>query len=227
MVRLLSGLLAVWLVSGPLRATDSLTIEFVPLLHGQPLDAGAAAGAEFSVTAFRCYLSNVRLSGKGGPAPSEPDRYHLLDAADSASLSITPHLFRSYSGTRFDTLEFLVGIDSATNVAGVYGGDLDPTRGMYWTWRSGYINCKLEGTSARCDTRGNRFVYHIGGYLPGEATAGTVRLPLPPGATVRIAIELAPLLAAANPAEMPRLMRPGPEAVRLAGVLHRSFSVLP
>ena len=26
-------------------------------------------------------------------------------------------------------------------------GDLDPLKGMYWTWQSGYINFKIEGSS--------------------------------------------------------------------------------
>jgi hypothetical protein len=44
-------------------------------------------------------------------------------------------------------------------------GDLDPIKGMYWAWQSGYINMKIEGKSSSCRTRKNEFQFHIGGYL--------------------------------------------------------------
>ena len=65
---------------------------------------------------------------------------------------------------RHDKIKFNLGIDSLTNVSGVMGGDLDPTKGMYWTWQSGYINFKMEGSSAVCPTRNHEFQFHIGGY---------------------------------------------------------------
>ena len=50
-------------------------------------------------------------------------------------------------------------------------GVLDPAssmdNGMYWTWNSGYIFFKMEGSSpaAPADPTGNRkFRYHIGGF---------------------------------------------------------------
>ena len=62
-------------------------------------------------------------------------------------------------------MEFNIGVDSLTNLAGVLTGDLDPVFAMYWAWNSGYINAKLEGVSNQCSTPQNRFEYHIGGYL--------------------------------------------------------------
>jgi hypothetical protein len=36
---------------------------------------------------------------------------------------------------KYDQIQFQLGIDSLTNVSGAMGGDLDPTKGMYWTWQ--------------------------------------------------------------------------------------------
>jgi hypothetical protein len=46
----------------------------------------------------------------------------------------------------FDAIQFNLGLDSLTNVSGALGGDLDPTKGMYWTWQNGYVNFKLQGS---------------------------------------------------------------------------------
>ena len=63
------------------------------------------------------------------------------------------------SNIPFSKLKFQLGIDSLTNVSGAMGGDLDPTKGMYWTWQSGYINMKIEGKSNSCKTRKNQFQF--------------------------------------------------------------------
>jgi hypothetical protein len=44
-------------------------------------------------------------------------------------------------------IRFLLGVDSARNVSGIQTGALDPARGMFWTWNSGYVMAKIEGSS--------------------------------------------------------------------------------
>jgi len=44
-------------------------------------------------------------------------------------------------------------VDSLANVSGAMSNDLDATKGMYWSWQSGFINLKIEGKSASCKTR--------------------------------------------------------------------------
>ena len=41
--------------------------------------------------------------------------------------------------------DLYLGVDSVLNYNGVHEGALDPINGMYWTWQTGYIHCKLEG----------------------------------------------------------------------------------
>lgn len=76
--------------------------------------------------------------------------------------------------TNLNSCRFQVSIDSATNSAGALGGDLDPTKGMYWTWQNGYINFKLEGKTSKSTARNHSFEFHIGGYASPFATIQTI-----------------------------------------------------
>jgi hypothetical protein len=71
----------------------------------------------------------------------------------------------------------LLGVDSIKNVSGTQTGALDPLQGMFWTWNTGYIMAKLEGTSPEAATAGHRFTYHIGGFRKGMETARKISLP--------------------------------------------------
>ena len=73
-------------------------------------------------------------------------------------------------------LTFNIGVDSLANVSGAMSGDLDPIKGMYWAWNTGYINAKIEGKSSSCHTRKNVFEFHIGGHLPPFQTMRKVKL---------------------------------------------------
>jgi hypothetical protein len=83
-------------------------------------------------------------------------------------LSVTPSLALGLDVPKtlpFNRLKCNLGIDSLTNEAGAMGGDLDPTKGMYWAWQSGYVNFKMEGKSPICPTWKHKFQLHLGGYL--------------------------------------------------------------
>src|SRR5690606_23191066 len=45
----------------------------------------------------------------------------------------------------YDSLVFLMGIPEDRNHSGAQDGDLDPSKGMIWTWNTGYIFYKHEG----------------------------------------------------------------------------------
>ena len=114
------------------------------------------------VSVLRFYISKIFLLNDSNIVAVDSAAY-LIDAAQPESFKITVHLPEKKS---FNRVKMLLGIDSATNVDGVQGGNLDPIRGMYWAWQSGYINFKLEAKSARCRSRKNQLQWHLGGYLP-------------------------------------------------------------
>jgi hypothetical protein len=62
-------------------------------------------------------------------------------------------------------LTFNLGIDSLAHYRGTESGPLDPIHGMYWTWQSGYIHFKLEGSvKQKHQSSWQEFEYHLGGY---------------------------------------------------------------
>jgi hypothetical protein len=62
-------------------------------------------------------------------------------------------------------MEFMIGVDSARNNSGAQTGALDPTNGMFWSWSTGYIMAKFEGTSAQSPAAANALKFHIGGFI--------------------------------------------------------------
>lgn len=117
-----------------------------------------------------------------------------------------------------------MGIDSTTNVSGA-GGDLDPTKGMYWTWQSGYINFKLEGKSNLCKTRNNEFQFHIGGYLFPFSCVQTIQLDLKPTEEPVIIIDIKKLLAPIDLSKQNQIMNTGLDAVKFSVLISNSFRV--
>jgi len=75
-----------------------------------------------------------------------------------------------------DSLHLTLGIDSAGNSSQFMNGDKDPIHGMYWTWSSGYVHLKLEGTK-----KGIPFEYHLGGYQGSYASFMSLNFPLKEG----------------------------------------------
>ena len=78
---------------------------------------------------FKFYISSIELVQNNKVVYKEKNSFHLY-TADSIIKSIT---LSTPSKLQFDSLKFNLGIDSVTNVSGAMGGDLDPTKGMYWT----------------------------------------------------------------------------------------------
>lgn len=113
-------------------------------------------------TKFKLYLGKPDLFEKGQRLKYAGDSFFLIDLEEKHSLELN---IRSSSESSVDSLSFLLGIDSLTNDAGVKGGVLDPLKGMYWTWRTGYINLKLEGLIGSSKGADQQFIYHLGGFL--------------------------------------------------------------
>ena len=123
-----------------------------------------AAGESFTVTKLKYYVSNFILTRTDGTVYTVPqdDSYFLVDESDATTHE--PEL--EVPEGEYKTLTFTVGVDSlrSTMDVGHRTGVLDPTAAggdMYWTWNSGYIFFKMEGTSPASSMG---FMYHIGGF---------------------------------------------------------------
>lgn len=193
-------------------------IEFVPCIGGSPiiLDRPAALpdGTPVTITQFRFYAGHFDFY-RAGQVISRNGTYRLIDAADTASLIVE---LDAKSANVGDSLTFMLGVDSLTNVSGAFSGDLDPIKGMYWVWNSGYINLKLEGSSPVSPYPSHAFELHLGGYLPPHTTAQRVALPVRGSGPWVVKVDVAPLLEAADIRTRCNVMQPCEKAARLSHV---------
>ena len=134
-------------------------------------------GDSLRIRKFVYYLSNIVLVKADGTRYTEPNSYHLLTFSNTSTPSFT---LSDVPEGEYTKLEALIGVDSLRNCSGSQTGDLDQAKGMFWTWNSGYIFSKLEGTSPK--SPGNFDVtYHIGGFKGVNKTQRSISLPI--GAT--------------------------------------------
>lgn len=114
----------------------------------------------FTVTKLKYYISNIVITKNDNSTYAEPNSYHLIDCADlnTAVLTLPNIPIASYK-----SISFILGVDSVKNVSGAQAGDLAPSD-MFWSWNTGYIMFKLEGTAPKSGATGKTLIYHIGGY---------------------------------------------------------------
>lgn len=220
-----------WLILflGPsLLAQDSDTTTFLIKIHpyfgGQPLQINEEVEEVKkvpSIETLRFYLSKIRLIDEGAYVWEESNSYHLIDALEHESLTLT---LKIPARIKFDQLDFQLGIDSLTNAAGVMGGDLDPTKGMYWSWNTGYINFKLEGKSTECPSRGQAFQFHLGGYLPPYNCVQSLHFDITRQDYINLKVDISQILNALDLSEQYRIMSPSEASVQLSTIAAKAFS---
>jgi hypothetical protein len=153
-----------------------LTIHIEPMIgekYWSPIDTYTnSLGESFSIDKCLFYLSNIEWQSASGKWNKIPNTYYLVNISDTSSLQIQLHL----QTIAIKGIRFLIGVDSAKNVSGIQSGVLDPARGMFWTWNTGYVMAKLEGTSAVSTMPGKKFTYHIGGYASEQNITKRVEL---------------------------------------------------
>lgn len=161
-----------------------LSVEFDNIVGSSDLQLNTgnytnALGQSFNVTKLKYYISNIKLTAANGTVYTIPqeESYFLIDesipASQKANLNVPEGEYKSIS--------FIVGVDSLRNTMDVAArtGVLDVSADaadMYWTWNSGYIFFKLDGTSPVISGMGGIFQYHVGGFGGySSATTNNIR----------------------------------------------------
>lgn len=116
-----------------------------------------AAGNTYSVSLLKYYVSNIELHKKDGSV-TKPGNYELINAADPASCTFS---IGSLTAGDYDTMVFYLGIDQARNHSGAQDGDLDVSKGMFWTWNSGYSFFKHEGQYKNTAGQTKALIFHL------------------------------------------------------------------
>lgn len=169
-----------------LNTSYSLKITFINKVGTETMQLGDTYknpfNERYTLTTFKYYISNIALQENDGTLVSIPNVYHLVDESDDGSKSFT----RSLNKNQFKRLSFLIGVDSARNVTGTQDGDLDPAKGMFWTWNTGYIMAKMEANSPASSQPANKVEIHVGGFKTGENSLRSVSFDFAAGSTIDI-----------------------------------------
>jgi hypothetical protein len=146
------------------KPAPALTIEFTHLAGNKQFHLDStyttANGDQFTPTMFKYYISNIRLVRSDNAIVEIPDSYFLINEENENSMMIE---LENVPEGDFTAIKFMIGVDSTRNCSGAQSGALDPVNGMFWSWNTGYIFFKLEGTSPVISSPGE-FRYHVGGF---------------------------------------------------------------
>ena len=118
----------------------------------------------YSLQTLKFFVSEPRFFSEGEEIQLLQNSAKLVDFSKQESQE---WIWLYPTAQNCDSVSFKVGLSEEINTSGVYGGDLDPTTGMYWTWNTGYIHLKVEGIVQ--DIESDQFSYHLGGYLAPNA----------------------------------------------------------
>jgi len=154
-----------------------MVIRFAVYVHGVPMQLNKKYKNPFSeifeISRFRFYTGKmVTIYSDAGIKTNLSNAYHLIDFSDSASTLIE---LRVKEGSCKE-IQFQLGIDSTDQNQGAQSGVLDPVKGMFWTWNSGYQSFKIEGVSPASDQPAHMMAYHIGGYRYPYSTVWKIKL---------------------------------------------------
>ncbi len=194
------------------------SIVFHPLFGQEQLSLGDKnyledSGTILQFSTLKFYISEVQFLNHEKVVWQEKNSYHLVDATLEASLKLA---LDCPADLLFNKVQFQLGIDSVTNVSGAMGGDLDPSKGMYWAWQSGYINFKLEGNSSLCPTRNHEFQFHLGGYLFPFESMQLVTLDVVASKQIDIDVDVSELMHQIDLVKQNQVMSPSYEAKELS-----------
>lgn len=177
----------------------------------------------FQLKQVRFYLSKFEFYQDDQLVAGDSVTAYLVDLEMDSTRKLS---FPQINVLRVNKIRFLFGIDSMTNTSGAMPGALDPMHGMYWSWQSGYINCKLEGTFLT--PKQEAFQLHLGGYA--APFSGVQQLSLESGHTVnpQLNIDLSSLMEEVIQSKSGlHVMSPCSKAVEYAQLLKQSIELKP
>lgn len=148
-------------------------LEFENIFESDEINFGTAYttgnSEELTFSKVRYYISNIKLEQLDGTVWAEEESYHLVDHSVASSQLIS---IKDVPAGEYHKMSYMIGVDSARNVSGAQEGALSPANDMFWSWNTGYIFIKIEGTSPQASD--STFAYHIGGFSGDKNAIETV-----------------------------------------------------
>lgn len=116
-------------------------------------------GDTMTFTKLKYYVSNIKLKKADGTWYSQPESYYLVDLSNESSFTFT---LSDVPAGDYSDIAYTLGVDSLRNVSGAQTGALSTSNDMFWSWNTGYIMVKAEGTSPQSSN--GSFAFHLGGF---------------------------------------------------------------
>lgn len=166
-----------------ITGSGKVNLEFDNVVGTQELELNTGAytnanGDDFKITTFKYYVSNLTFNKADGSKTFIPESYLLIDVANDTT---TLQTIENVPAGDYVSMGFVIGVDSVRNFAGAQTGALDPAKGMFWSWNSGYIFVMLEGSSSKSTQTDNKIFFHVGGAKAPNNTVRKITLPFPAG----------------------------------------------
>ena len=211
-------------------AQKNIYVKFEAIANGKKIVLNDSSytnnfGEKYTVNKLKFYISKFHFVQKSNF--SYKFNINLIDISKNDSFKII--------APKNDVLgiQFQVGVDSILNCSGAQAGALDPLNDMFWTWNSGYVNFKLEGTSSASIADKQRIEQHIGGYKFPYSTQRNATLKLSninftQNKTITIQIDLDKYWDGENKisiAKTPVIASPGEQAKNAADNFIKMFSI--
>ena len=205
--------------------SKTITLSFLPYFGKDSLVINKNYFSEIisdsvSIQSLRFYLSDINLIKNGRKIYQVKNQPNLIDISKKLQVKLF-----TKSELEFDSIQFDIGVDSLSQVSGAMGGDLDPMKGMYWSWQSGYINFKLEGKSNICNTRNHVFQFHIGGYQSPYNTIQHIILPVQNKTNINIKLNIKKMLSQIDLKNVNQIMSPSEKSVEISKQYANFFSI--
>jgi hypothetical protein len=203
-----------------------ITVSFIPTIDDknvkldEDIIIDSVKDYKINISKLKFYVSHLSFYKNENLVWQDKVAAHLMDAANDMSFKLTIK-----NNVDFNAIKFGLGIDSITNVSGALDGDLDPLKGMYWTWQSGYVNFKLEGTMPDKNWVYQKFEYHLGGYSGENNSYNSVILKTENSDSINIQLDAGKFLSDWYVGAHPNIMSPGKIAVDFSKILASCFSI--
>ena len=214
-------------ISNAQEQSNCIKVPVSSIYANKPLVLGdtaytVAGNHKIKFELLKFYISKVALMQSNQIVWQEEESFHLIDFDESDSNALCLNI---PDDIEFNAIQFNLGIDSLTNVSGALGGDLDPTKGMYWTWQNGYVNFKLQGTSDLCSNPKNEFEFHLGGYLKPFNNLQHIKLMIPNSNQFGIVFNMEQFILGLDLINVNHIMSPSASAVEHAQKAAKCFSI--
>lgn len=131
----------------------------------------------YKVTWLTYYVSNIKLKREDGTIYEDDVKadgsagYYLVDETDAESQLV---VLKNIPKGNYTEVTFTIGVDASQVDEGAQTGALDPAKGLFWSWNSGYIFMAIEGVSPVSTETDDVFQYHVGGYKEDASNVNLV-----------------------------------------------------